>query len=167
MDNSLFPELNNPDIEEPLLDPEPETIQEPESDGYEFATGDLSSFMHSFSEDKENMEIEQLPTPEEFQEVGKTPIPPATARKTGKFVANMVDYTLATGLSLIDEEPVDSHKADSESKKELESIITEYIKETGGEIPLFAQLIICLLVTYGLQVPGAIMIRKQKHGKTS
>lgn len=122
--------------------------------------------MHSFEEEKENMGIEQRPTAEEFNEINQPTIPTKTARKTGKFVTGMVDYSLATGLSLISGLPVKEHQADPDSKKELEDIITEYIKETGGEIPLFMQLLICLLVTYGLQVPGAIKIRKENNAKT-
>lgn len=130
---------------------------------YEFATGDLSSFIHDFNEEKEEMGIDQKPTPEEFEETGKPSVPATTARKTGRFVANMTDYALATGLSLISKQDPDIHKADPDSKKELENIITEYIKESGGEIPIGVQLVICLLVTYGLQIPGAIRLRKQAN----
>lgn len=141
-------------------------VAEPAENSYEFATGDLGNFMHTFEEEKEDMGIDQRPTAEEFNEINQPSIPTKTARKTGKFVTGMVDYSLATGLSLISGLSVKDHQADPESKKELEDIITEYIKETGGEIPLFMQLIICLLVTYGLQVPGAIKIRKENNAKT-
>lgn len=155
--NNLFPEI---DEQPPLLE------QEIPTNDYEFATGDLSSFMHTFEEEKEDMDIEQLPTSEEFSDAGIQNLPTSTARKTGKFIAHMTDYALATGLGLISGLPTKEHQADNESKKELESIITEYIKESGGEIPLFVQLLICLTVTYGLQIPGAIKIRKE-HAKTS
>lgn len=162
MDNNLFPEF-----EEQTEAAHYETIDDQPSekesaDNYEFATGDLGSFMHSFEEEKEQMGIDQMPTPEELDEIGKPTIPTKTARKTGKFVTGMIDYSLATGLSLISGQSVKEHQADADSKKELEDIVTTYIKETGGEIPIFLQLIICLLVTYGLQIPSAIMIRKQR-----
>lgn len=169
MNNTLFPEID--DLNDNEINQSPEIndisdetpIQESDNQPYEFVTGDLSSFMHDFEEGKEQMGIEQMPTPEEFVEAGKQTIPPQTARKTGKFLANMTDYACATGLSLISGLSIENHKADEESKKELESIITEYIKETGGVIPLWLQLAICLIVTYGLQIPGAIRIRQQNQ----
>ena len=173
MNNTLFPEIENSgqtqqSDEEELLQHdfetnEPEYDMELPDDGqYEFATGDLSSFIHDFEEDKEQMGIEQKPTTEEFTEAGKRVIPTQTALKTGRFLANMVDYSCATGLSLISGLDVDEHRADKESKSELETIITEYVKESGGEIPIWMQLLICLVVTYGLQIPGAIRIRNER-----
>lgn len=170
MPNTLFPEIESPETDFPLedipvvdtpADPMPSNDNTPDGP-YQFATGDLSSFMHDMSEEKEQMNIEQMPTAEEFVDAGKQTIPANTARKTGKFIANMTDYALATGLSLISGLDVDDHKADPDSKHELESIITEYIKESGGEIPVWLQLVICLIVTYGLQLPGAIRIRNQR-----
>lgn len=154
--DTLNEELWKEDITE-----QPSDHEEP----YQFATGDLSSFIHDFNEEKEEMGIAQKPTPEEFEETGKPSVPATTARKTGRFVANMTDYALATGLSLISRQNPDVHKADPDSKKELENIITEYIKESGGEIPIGIQLVICLLITYGLQIPGAIRLRKQANAE--
>lgn len=168
MNNTLFPEIennDNPEIIDAEIEEQYDHVDDEQNSDYEFATGDLSSFMHDFSESKEQMGIQQKPTPEEFVEADKQVIPPSTARKTGKFIANMTDYALATGLSLISGLDADEHKADPESKKELESIITEYIKESGGEIPIWMQLVICILVTYGLQIPGAVRLRKQNKHK--
>lgn len=173
MANSLFPDIED---NEPIIDPEPienedggillppDMPDRPEDapNDYEFKTGNIDDFMASFQEEKEEMPIDERPTPEEFTEAGKQNLLPATARKTGKFVANMIDYSCATGLSLLSGEPVSAHKAPEDSKKELEAIITEYIKESGGEIPLSAQLIICLVVTYGLQIPGAYQKYKER-----
>ncbi len=172
MDNPFIPELEEQEIfnpeevyeetnttEEPDINREDNNPEKP----YEFATGNLDSFMHDFNEEKEQMGITQKPTPEEFTEAGKQTLPPKTARTTGKFLANMTDHALATGLSIISGLNAEEHKADEESKKELENIITEYIKESGGEIPIGIQLIIVIVVTYGLQLPGAIKIRKERQ----
>lgn len=142
-----------------------EPIDEQADSPYEFATGNLDGFMDEFAQPKEDMGNELLPSPEEIAEAGKQTVPPATARKTGKFLAGMIDVGCATGLSFISGQSMKEHQADDESKKELESIITEYIKETGGEIPIYMQLIICLIVTYGLQIPGAIKMRKENNGR--
>lgn len=160
--NNLFPDLENQPqetIEEAI--PVDEQIPAAEDD-YQFATGNLDDFMQDFEQHKEDMGIDVRPTPEEFNEAGKTNLPKATARKTGKFIANMTDYACATGLSLISGLDMKEHKADEESRKELEEIITEYIAESGGEIPLSVQLIICLIVTYALQIPGAIKTRRER-----
>jgi hypothetical protein len=82
------------------------------------------------------------------------------ARQTSKFVTHIVDSGAALGLSLISKNSVDSHKADSDDLKELERIFTEYFKETGGNIPLWAQLLICLTTIYGFQIPQALKDRK-------
>lgn len=157
--------------EEPIMDntPQPEVndmVEEP-ADDYQFATGDLGNFMHDFEEEKENMGIDQRPTAEEMNEIGNPTIPTKTARKTGKFVTTMLDITLATGLSIVSGEPKEKHQADTESKKELEDVVTEYIKETGGEIPLSVQLFICIFSIYGLQIPEAIRLRKEKQEKNN
>lgn len=173
MANTLFPDIEDDNIlpdAEPINDATditelpadmPERPQESSGD-YEFKTGNINDFMASFQEEKEDMPIDERPTPEEFAEAGKQTLPPATARKTGKFFANMVDHSCAIGLSLLSGEPAAKHRAPEDSKKELESIITEYLKESGGEIPLSAQLIICLVVTYGLQIPGAYKKYKER-----
>ena len=174
---NLFPEIENneldmiPEIDDSSIPndlPEDlENINELQDEDHDFKTGDILNFMNDFSEEKEDMGIDQLPTNEEFTEVGKQTSPTATARKTGKFVSRMIDYGAATGLSIISGQPMSQHKADDEAYKELESIITEYIKESGGEIPLNIQLIICLVVTYGLQIPAAIQMRKQMKSQNN
>lgn len=163
--NELFPDIQEEAPENNIPMNFPVDIQEPETEippqpgdsenDYDFKTGNLDDFMHSFQEGKEEMPIDERPTPEEFAEAGKANLPPATARKSAKFCALMVDYSCATGLSLLSGEPIASHKAEDDARKELESIIAEYIKESGGEIPISVQLIICILVTYGLQLPAA------------
>ena len=171
MDNPFIPELEeelfNQEEQTEDINPNEEPDMNPESNNpetpYEFATGNLDSFMHDFNEEKEQMGITQKPTTEEFTEAGKQTLPAKTARTTGKFLANMTDHALATGLSIISGLGAEEHKADEESKKELENIITEYIKESGGEIPVGIQLIIVIVVTYGLQLPGAIKIRKERQ----
>lgn len=165
--NDLFPDIEEQELEQTDINETVENDIPPQpgdsEDDYDFKTGSLDDFMHSFQEGKEEMPIEELPTPEEFTEAGKANLPPATARKSAKFVALMVDYSCATGLSLLSGEPIANHKAEDDARKELESIITEYIKESGGEIPVSVQLVICLLVTYGLQLPDAL--RKYKKRK--
>ena len=172
--NNLFPDIEDQEQEQkqnlPMTFPGDPNAYEEEippqpgdsEDDYDFKTGSLDDFMHSFQEGKEEMPIDELPTPEEFTEAGKPNLPPATARKSAKFCALMVDYSCATGLSLLSGEPIAAHKAEDDARKELESIIAEYIKETGGEVPISVQLIICILVTYGLQVPGAYKKYKER-----
>ena len=174
MQNQLFPDI----VEEPdLIDPDQMDNQEQENeippqpgdseDNYDFKTGNLDDFMHSFQEHKEDMPIDERPTPEEFAEAGKQTIPPATARSSGKFIAEMIDFSASTGLSLLSGEPRETHMAPPENKKELAHIIAEYMKENGGEIPLSVQLLICIIITYGMQVPGAYMKYKERHGQDS
>ena len=55
---------------------------------------------------------------------------------------------------------IEDHKADKASKSEIEKIIYAYTKETGGNIPIWAQLAIVLITTYGLQLPQAARDRK-------
>ena len=170
--NSLFPDIEDQEQQQdnlPMNFPADANAYEDippqpgDSDNdYDFKTGNLDDFMHSFQEGKEEMPIEERPTPEEFTEAGKPNLPPATARKSAKFCALMLDYSCATGLSLLSGESVASHRADDDARKELESIIAEYIKETGGEVPISVQLMICILVTYGMQVPGAYMKYKER-----
>ena len=169
MQNELFPDI----VDEPdLIDPDQIDNQEQDNeippqpgdseDNYDFKTGNLDDFMHSFQEHKEDMPIDERPTPEEFAEAGKQVIPPNTARATGKFVARMIDFSASMGLSMLSGEPRESHKAQEEDLKELMSISTELIKESGGEIPTSVQLIIFCFVTYGLQLPGAYMKFKKR-----
>ena len=172
--NNLFPDIEDPDINDPDAQetniPEEEiTLPQPgdSEDNYDFKTGNLDEFMNSFQENKEEMPIDIKPTQEEFAEAGKQTIPPATARATGKFIANMIDFSASMGLSLLSGEPRETHMAPEDNKKELASIISEYMKESGGEIPLWAQLVICIIVTYGMQVPGAYMKYKERNGKNS
>lgn len=132
---------------------------------YNFADGDLSVFQSEFAQPKQDMGISELPEPEEElpedvdEEEDKAAIA-RHARQTSKFVTHIVDSGAALGLSLISKNSVDSHKADSEDLKELERIFTEYFKETGGNIPLWAQLFICLVTIYGFQIPQALKDRK-------
>lgn len=172
--SDLFPDIQEQEtLEEENLTTGQEPIDEPpmqpgdEEDNYDFKTGNLDDFMHSFQENKEDMPIDEMPTPEEFAETGKVNIPPATARKSGQFITEMIDFSASLGLSLLSGEPRETHKAPDENKKELAKIITEYMKENGGEIPLSVQLIICIVVTYGMQIPGAYLKFKARHGKDS
>ena len=172
MANTLFPDIPDNDTIQPGIDPDMNEITEEippqpgdSEDNYDFKTGGLDDFMHSFQEHKEEMPIDEMPTPEEFAEAGKTVIPPATARSSGKFIAEMVDFSASTALSLLSGEPRETHCAPAENKKELAHIIAEYMKESGGEIPLSVQLIICIVATYGMQVPGAYMKYKERQLK--
>ncbi len=172
--NDLFPDITDPDVAqeetietEQVIDPEEQPVPGDSPENYDFKTGNLDDFMHSFQENKEEMPIDIKPTPEEFAEAGKQTIPPATARASGKFLANMIDFSASMGLSLLSGEPRETHCAPEDNKKELAAIITEYMKESGGEIPLSVQLIICITVTYGMQVPSAYMKYKERHGKNS
>lgn len=153
------PETDIPENED--LNPQPGDSEE----DYDFKTGNLDDFMHGFQEEKEEMPIDLKPTAEEFAEAGKTTIPPATARSSGKFLANMIDFAASMGLALLADEPRENYVAPEENKKELAHIISEYLKENGGEVPLWAQLLICICVTYGMQVPGAYMKYKQRKNK--
>lgn len=170
MANALFPDIPE---DEQMIDPEnlpednEETVDIPPQPGdseedYDFKTGSLDDFMHSFQEHKEEMPIDEMPTAEEFAEAGKQKIPPATARATGKFLAKMIDFSASMGLSLLSGEPRESHMAPEENLKELSAIISEYMKESGGEIPLSVQLLICIVVTYGMQLPNAYMKFKER-----
>lgn len=139
--------------------------KEVNSSDYHFADGDLSVFQSEFAQPKQDMGISELPEPEEElpEDVDEEEDKAAMARharQTSKFVTHIVDSGAALGLSLISKNSVDSHKADSEDLKELERIFTEYFKETGGNIPLWAQLFICLVTIYGFQIPQALKDRK-------
>jgi len=135
---------------------------------YNFADGDLSAFQSEFSQPKQDMGISDIPDDLEDEDVEQEQLAEVEdraamtrhARQTSKFVTHIVDSGAALGLSLISKNSVDSHKADSDDLKELERIFTEYFKETGGNIPLWAQLLICLTTIYGFQIPQALKDRK-------
>lgn len=133
---------------------------------YNFADGDLSAFQSEFSQPKQDMGISDIPDDledveqETQEEVEDRAAMARHARQTSKFVTHIIDSGAALGLSLISKNSVDSHKADLDDLKELERIFTEYFKETGGNIPLWAQLLICLTTIYGFQIPQALKDRK-------
>ena len=146
------------------------TKEEPlgETGDYQFADGDLSTFQTDFSAPKQDMNIEEEPEdfedePDDEPENGsEQPSISASkaARRTARFLTRITDQGAAFGLSLVSKNEIESHKADKESLHELENIITEYCKDTGGNIPLWAQLVICLVTMYGFQIPQALSDRK-------
>jgi len=165
MAKSLFPDIDET-LDPELLQPGQEGEQGDNGDDnnsgedYQFIDGDLDNFMQEFEQHKEDMGIVEKPSEEEFEEVAKENLPKNTARKTGKFIARVTDNVCATGLSLISGCDKKRHQTDPESLKELTELLTEYISETGGEIPISVQILIFIIVNYALQVPGAIKIRK-------
>lgn len=136
-----------------------------DSENYNFSDGDLTGFEEEFLQPKQDMDINEEPEDFDNDEFGEDSQqdPAAMARmakNTAKFITRITDEGAALGLSLISKNPASAHKADPDSLKELERIITEYCKETGGQIPLWAQLVICLVTMYGFQVPQALHDRK-------
>jgi len=134
---------------------------------YQFADGDLSTFQTDFSAPKQDMNIEEEPEnfEDETEELSNGSEQPAisaakAARNTARFLTPIVDQGAAFGLSLVSKNDIESHRADKESLKELERIIAEYVKQSGGDIPIWAQLVICLVTMYGFQVPKALADRK-------
>lgn len=138
-----------------------------EAADYHFADGDLSDFQSEFSQPKQDMGISEVPEDiddepmfdPDAEEVDQAALQ-RTARQTSKFVTHLVDSGAALALSLVSKNPVDDHKADKEDLKELERIFQEYFKETGGNIPLWLQLVICITTMYGFQLPAALKDRK-------
>ena len=138
-----------------------------ESD-YQFADGDLSGFQAEFAAPKQDMNIDEEPEDfedpedEELNEDDEQPIVSTAkmARRTAKFITRITDQGAAFGLSLVSKNNIEKHKADKASLHELENIIAEYCKDTGGNIPLWMQLLICLVTMYGFQVPQALEDRK-------
>jgi len=133
---------------------------------YQFADGDLSDFQTEFAAPKQDMGITD--EPEDFEEIDEAhngseqPAISAAkaARSTARFLAPIIDQGAAFGLSLVSKNDIDQHKADKESLKELERLIAEYAKESGGEIPIWTQILICLVAMYGFQIPKALADRK-------
>lgn len=134
----------------------------PESEDYEFVTGDLNTYVQDFQEPKEDMGVDMRPTDEEFQAVHAPTIPKKVARNTGRFITTMIDQSASRTLSMLSGQPYADHKADPEELKALEEIITLMVQESGGELPLWAQLCIALVTTYGLQVYPAWQKMKEK-----
>ena len=131
---------------------------------YQFADGDLSNFQEEFSIPKQDMGIEEEPDGDEWKDESDNdePAPPSAlvAKQTARFITGIIDHGAAFGLSMYSKNSIEDHKADKASKNEIEKIIYAYTKETGGNIPLLAQLAIVLITTYGLQIPQAARDRK-------
>jgi len=133
---------------------------------YQFADGDLSDFQTEFAAPKQDMGITD--EPEGFEEIDEanngseqSAISAAkAARSTARFLAPIIDQGAAFGLSLVSKNDIKHHKADKDSLKELERLIAEYAKESGGEIPIWMQILICLVAIYGFQIPKALADRK-------
>lgn len=140
--------------------------EQPQTTDYQFVDGDLSEFQKEFSLPKQDMGISEEPDDsdefieDDYQEDEPTPPSAHVSRQTARFITNIIDSSAAFGLSLLSKNNIEQHKADKSAKSEIEKIIYVYVKDTGGNIPLWAQLTIILVVTYGLQIPQAIQDRK-------
>lgn len=132
-------------------------------DDYSLIGGNLDDYMADFARPKEDMGIVEEPTTEEWEqeEPERPQMTAKTARTTARFLARTTDTVMATGLSFISHNDYKVHKADKEQLKELEDILAEYVRESGGDIPLWLQLVICLFTMYAVQIPGALRDRKR------
>lgn len=138
-----------------------------ESNDYQFADGDLSTFQTDFSAPKQDMNIEEEPEnfEDETEELSNGSEQPAisaakAARNTARFLAPIIDQGTAFGLSLVSKNETESHKLDKDGIKELERLIAEYAKESGGNIPIWMQLVLFMITMYGFQLPKALADRK-------
>lgn len=137
-----------------------------EDSDYQFADGDLSTFQTEFAAPKQDMNIGEDPV--EFEDLENELNPDhqpeisnaKMARNTARFLTPIIDQGAAFGLSMLSKNKLAEHRADKESLKELERLVTEYAKQSGGNIPLWMQLLICLVTMYGFQVPKALEDRK-------
>lgn len=132
-------------------------------DDYSLIGGNLNDYMADFARPKEDMGIIEEPTSGEWEreEPERPQMTAKTTRTTARFLARTTDTVMATGLSFISHNDYKTHKADKEQLKELEDILAEYVRESGGEIPLWLQLAICLFTMYAVQIPGALRDRKR------
>ena len=124
--------------------------------------GDAALFMTDFQRPKEDMGITEAPDGAENEDpVSENEgINRKTARATAKFLTNIIDEGAAQGLSLISLNEPKMHRATDDAKKNLENILTEYVQETGGNIPLSVQVLLCILTMYIVQIPGALRDRR-------
>lgn len=134
---------------------------------YQFADGDLSTFQTDFSAPKQDMNIEEEPEDfeDETEELSNGSEQPSisaakAARNTARFLAPIIDQGTAFGLSLVSKNETESHKLDKDGIKELERLIAEYAKESGGNIPIWMQLVLFMITMYGFQLPKALADRK-------
>lgn len=142
-------------------------VPSPKSD-YKFLSGDIS-FINEMDVNKQPMDIDERP---EFNDPDNLPISHepldadpdesvnASAEETSEIVTEIIDSGASYGLALISKGKPEDYMATSDQKMRIRKIIRVYCNKLGGNIPLWLQLTIILLIVYGSKIPGAIDERK-------
>ena len=140
-----------------------------EKKDYNFLSGDLS-FIDEMDQEKQPMEIDERPDfINDEQEFADMPHDPedenpdklnAAAEETAVFVTDVLDTGLGYGLALIAHGKAETYMATPDQKKRIEKIIRVYCDRMGGNMPLWLQFAIILIIVYGSKIPGAIDDRK-------
>ena len=136
---------------------------------YQFLTGDLS-FIDEMDQEKQQMEIDERP---EFisdePDITQIPHEPvnedpdqlnASAEETAIFITDVIDTGASYGIALISKGEAEQYMATPDQKKRIQKIIRVYCDRMGGNIPLWLQFTIILLIVYGSKIPGALDERK-------
>lgn len=131
---------------------------------------DLVDFQNEFSQPKQDMGIteepvdvpDEIPTFDEQEEPEKPKVTAKGRHLTAEFVAKMTDSMCAHTLQFVakadSSEPYS--RMDDGMMEDFINAVNYYCEKAGGEIPPSIMIIICLVMMYGTQIPGALKERK-------
>lgn len=160
---------NIPSIEdiEPDLEQEQQNGEENINATYQFEEGyidpddNLEEFLEDFRKPKQETGAPEQPDDDELPvDMEEDSISAESARYSADLIVETFDSIAAYGLSFLSKNPVEEHQAGKEQKKHLKKLWTELCKEKGINLPIGTQILIAIIVTYGMQVPKALSDRK-------